>query len=1559
MPILQHHPWHIKSYNAGADTDHDKELATSQEEYVDSRNGRLRGGNGSNRALEKIKGEVIHYPANFTVGNYFCIYTCNVNDDIVDIWADKNFIEDPLIRVNGVVVCKSPKLGFRSDRPLQGDTNDSCVGGEFYVTDFEQAPYIFSVKDLVESLTANPTKYFSGFNPELYKATLRSPLDIPVFQELVNVGGGGGLPHGTYAYSIRYVSVAGDKTNFSVETPTIDIPANNGSDSGEYPFVKTFGGSASPSFKSAFAIKLRFRITNIFNYSYIEVRRIAYNQGAGLTFVPAPKIIAKIPITPGQISIQTFIDPVDAFSEENILSITDQEDLQQFSTFKTCKTLRYYNKRLVLMNLKYPSRDVGEVKYIEDPDGTVGFPIIRPLYKQGHSDAFNYTYYKDLMSGERHNYGTVIFDGAGGPSFAIPMTAAQQADIHTAPNHRTKLGTKALNFCVTNGRGAPLLADKDRNLNYVYEVWDLNDAIQKFGADSFNICNEGIIGNPADPYLPLTPKNDADTDVLGHRFQVNINVGTGAFAYQSYNPKGFGLNIWTRGIAFNGLKSASLPDWARAFSIVKTKSAKRVVCQGIGIYKLSPAVKSSVGLGYNTGITKPVDELHFHSADIQHGFVDAATLSDMQSNPGNYKVQLLSPVGYFSEVYNNILKTLQRDRSADVVTYARVQDENGNINPTETSGQVLHGKYLNSSVISIPATTGPDNGDHKYGLTSFTTVTEGRNTYYTIRLDGPVYGTSSQGGSKGEGWDINEGKDFKEPFYILNIIRDGAEPPTGNTTNYFLTGHYQKIVSIIGKADGNAAKFDLVDERWEDCMPNKRDVNKANINTYLFIEDTTGVERVWLNVRHKSLAQRIAIFNALQTFGVYNDGTYDIYGVYTSYEDGNDRIFGVEFSILDTTYNQNIFIPQVDSLIKVKYDERFPIETYPGDHYVGETVFAPIDRYSPGDDSEPDETQQFLFASGLPYHRIEFNNNYKIMIKSYGPGNNVQDVSYKTKLDYIRQWVIMYPTESRAAQQLMWDAKFPNRHYVMRPHKYKITSNMSTDNPKLYSTYFSDYPNEENYWGYGGFHIFPANNSDYSATLNDRIYTSKPLVGFKEQRDYCSRIIWSLERDVNAQDSPGLKTFPSLNVRDISDNQGCIKYAYDSNSGKGSNLYAVCSRGICLLVTNKATLSDANAGQLAYMKTENFINEEYWLSKDVGMNDETWRSAAETSSAVYGNSRSDTLFFANKESAYAFVDNSVIDIAKNEFGYHNTIFNQYSKVVKPDYKTHICAGYDRKHEEYWLHIDTTKTSALVISGYPLIETSLIKEENKLLLLNGMDINITDSSNVTFVLTEEVPDEPFSVTLCNNGTGNIILKNFVGAVLQVIPPGVCYEISVEDGEYQIEEAEMEPEEITPVKKTFTFNQPEQTWQGYFDYTFDKFLPKYHEMYGQKSLQTYKLNEGFQINGASIEFEAVQSHNPEPASDKEFIRVKINSSNKPTRVEFFKEFNGTVLSFLDPSQGPMYLKNYGGFEQYVPRTVASVNVKRPRIQGRLIFTKIFHNLDESFVLKDSGIQYKKIK
>ena len=110
-----------------------------------------------------------------------------------------------------------------------------------------------------------------------------------------------------------------------------------------------------------------------------------------------------------------------------------------------------------------------------------------------------------------------------------------------------------------------------------------------------------------------------------------------------------------------------------------------------------------------------------------------------------------------------------------------------------------------------------------------------------------------------------------------------------------------------------------------------------------------------------------------------------------------------------------------------------------------------------------------------------------------------------------------------------------------------------------------------------------------------------------------------------------------------------------------------------------------------------------------------------------------------------------------------------------------------------------------------------------------------------------------------------------------------------------------------------------------------------------------------------FEATHASAMQPQADKEFIRIRINTGNnvKPTRVEFYDEYNGTLLCFKDPSQGPLYLKNYRGFEGFIDRKLASVSLTRDRVQGRLLVYKIIHSFASPFKLISTGVQYKLIK
>lgn len=162
-------------------------------------------------------------------------------------------------------------------------------------------------------------------------------------------------------------------------------------------------------------------------------------------------------------------------------------------------------------------------------------------------------------------------------------------------------------------------------------------------------------------------------------------------------------------------------------------------------------------------------------------------------------------------------------------------------------------------------------------------------------------------------------------------------------------------------------------------------------------------------------------------------------------------------------------------------------------------------------------------------------------------------------------------------------------------------------------------------------------------------------------------------------------------------------------------------------------------------------------------------------------------------------------------------------------------------------------------------------------------------------------------------------------------------------------------------TFVYSEVTQHWLGMFSYNFDKYtLMEDGVLYGMKNGETYILNSGNNIDDVDIVAWVLTAASPEQVSDKEFLRIRINSDNKPDRVDFYTsmdEFNdGTASAILDPTSNPLHLKDYFGFEQYIPRKVDGGN----RMQGRVLLYKITHgDSTKDFTLVDTEIQYKTLK
>ena len=153
-------------------------------------------------------------------------------------------------------------------------------------------------------------------------------------------------------------------------------------------------------------------------------------------------------------------------------------------------------------------------------------------------------------------------------------------------------------------------------------------------------------------------------------------------------------------------------------------------------------------------------------------------------------------------------------------------------------------------------------------------------------------------------------------------------------------------------------------------------------------------------------------------------------------------------------------------------------------------------------------------------------------------------------------------------------------------------------------------------------------------------------------------------------------------------------------------------------------------------------------------------------------------------------------------------------------------------------------------------------------------------------------------------------------------------------------------------------PEQEgWIGRYTLSFDRYLSFDNKTYGFRDGQTYQLHTGYILNGEEIECSAEQVFNDSSHHGKEWIRVRAASDVQPTSIEFAQEFDGDAVAIMDNATfGQFFLKNYHGWEQYVPSKSAPPN---DRIQGRNVFVRVKHKGETPFLLSSLSVQYKVLK
>lgn len=1594
----QHHPTDLKSFEKGVNSDANKELlGTKQGEHVDALNMRSQTSDGDNHAKKKVKGEELVYPNidNRCIGgtglplseDYECMMTQEVNGHIVEIWAVNpgSSSEPSLIRIDGKIVCMSDDFPVRADYPLQYDKNESCIGGEFFITDNNSRPMVFSVRDLLLNAGVDvgddegycTTKYLDGFNLELYVVGITSELFQMSFIKqssstagYANLIGTDGLVVGTYSYSYRYATEEGDRSGWapiSVQIPVLS--GRNVITDGFTSQAGNYGGSPNITAPTVWGNHMRLKYDNKSQFSFIEIRRDGWYSGQTLSSPPVSEIIAAIPISEGfnVIDILDYSSPAQA---EETLTEDDLLDVQ--ARLQRAKAIRYFNNKLWLMNVGYREREVSDEIQLIDPDEPL-FPVVQKVFKKGHVDPYNAAYFKSNMRGEEYGYGVAFRDDEGNSTFVQEVT-----DSFRYPNRREPVTGESLGMSYYG-------VVKAANVNgvapgYTYEVFDHVNAKQRevydgeYPADEYsnlginvvlseaqfgtffnnppqkpelvNILEEGRSANPLNPipgvtvpvgtypYRVLHPTSQTDGQSDYNR-RINTHVyennGFNKDAIE-YNPKAFGIDYYSLGAAMKGVNTSTIPEWVDGFSIVTTEPAKRIVAQGLGFYKLNRVVS-----GLEEEGSKQTNQLVCNFPDLDSGYGlfpgDATGILGEHGSQSPYRLELVSPLGFFSEFYSyyaNSFSSVSPAVSAldagkrtaiDGIVRCRILRDTGDINPTWTGISSLN-SYVgfggwretteNASLFPGYSAAPPMVIDRVDDYQTGANLPHTNSFLFTTTED--IYsagGTNAQADE--QDFNLSGIKKWHEPVYVVNLVRDSATINTGIVNTYKYAGNYIKLRSKILESDGsNGQTAVLVAERWEDCItriafsPYGAMTNNAysSYERFVTVEDPINGALPWVNVTHKTPAQVATIQNDITAngFAVVTDpsGSHNVYGVYTDSQinEGGHPTHRLHFNGLPA-----------DASVYVDYDSRIPIRFFSGDTFVNDHSWAVLDnKYS--NKGEPiDTSNEFKFNVPFPYPMYELNAfiglvgdcdaysgpryiTHTAMIDTAGGTGDIWFRGYNTLPNKIyfdstlfglggegfypsrwRQLIANWTAETRTSLAHVFNVEtdgseadsqmYPLKNYIYRPTEWNGNLNNSDydaffDGQHIYQQYATDYGFEHGVnWGFGGFRYRPVTNIDYSKKQTTEILTTSPTVGFYEEVNFCSRIIWSVTRPINVQDSPTVKTFPPGNKYDISDNTGAIKFAWDADSGKGNNLYAITDSGICLLLVDKRILSEINADELATIGADSFggITDDIWIDKDIGMDNETWRTWAEYSNKLY---------WTNSVSSYHFENNTITDIAQSDGdrpGYSELLRREFIPKMNQGRINKLAGVYDVLHKEYWATAD-----------------------------NRGRLGETDQTYSTLI---------FGVT-------------------------------------------------------------QDALQCQSNYQYDKYLAVDNKVYGMKGLETYELGVGNLLNGEEYECYVAGVSDADAYSDKEFLRVRVNSNSKPKRIEFYDDYeqyvNGVPSSIVDATTNPIHIKDYHGYECYIPRKAIT---PFSRQQGRQVIFKIVSDDNENFYVATTGVQYKTLK
>lgn len=1518
--------------------------------------------------IAAIKGEV-EYDKFVLSDNYHCIGSCVVLNKKVFFWAYKGAVEDVnnphYITIDDVIGVASHKLRFNWKYQFDIDTNNASLGGEIFCTDFFEVPIYFEIKDILDNLSTN--KYKSEFNRKLYECNIFSNNDFPVFQSIEKVGGSNGLKYGSYSYAMRFSFSGGAATMWSAETNNIPVLYNysdNDSTDCPFPLVKNIGSSSS-AIESQYGIKLKIRVNNYIGADYVEIRRTSYNSESGIEAIGSQAIVYRKKVDGYKDSY--IFDYVDSKINQTTYEAIDRESSsEQRQKIKRARSIRYFDDRVILGGIEYEDNDPkGLYEFKKDVDGkTECFPVINDIGTKGYKLAQNFVERKTFMHNEKYGVYVVFRDELGNKTTAIKIEDLPTEFVDNGNFRFPKQRKKVTNQnTIDNSSGLFKCSDLDNNYELTHEIFDTRQCTERplQTVDDY-ICitqkRKHVIATTTTPvgtwlsYNRLSPNRNSDFDTGGLKINPNpkiklkdstitpppYNTSSVPETVSDYSPDGFKARWNTMGLCVSGL--SSYPSWAKVAEIVLSKPSRSVICQGIMSYTYANAPDDDPNS--RSLISKSKVSCFF--PDIKAGIIDSSIINDIKQNPSGYKIEFVSPLGYFPECFNKSV-----DKYADILVNCTVQEEifdgatigrankNCNVKTYKISGfsgtEIPYGENIPPSVSSNYYTSfrkfGNSNtkplfssGNLETNIVSF--YDSGSDTskpgyeLFNIELADEVFDD-----------DPLAARDITYPFYIVNIIKD----ETVNDNRILNYGCKIKLESLIGKWRNSnvlsgSGTFEIVCERTEDVFSL---LDSVLLSDCVFIDAVSSNQTIKKIVDVTSMsASNIAIIDNEIATGSTSLFGFRIYGKYTYYENYGNRYVDIVSSLIDE-----------DSDIVVMYNKNSKITIY-GDCTSSLVSSSMLDTRI---EKVGDEFRSML-NNDFIYNSFTINEKFaRVMSTMPGvpAGPTYETDQMPNDLFLHRQIVLLYPCITRCHHIFAFGDYYPNVNYVDRPYTWDDTKTVTENN--IDERYDIARPKED--WLSGGLKYDFQVNLDYCVSQNTNIYIYDELLYTKVKNNFFpTRAIWSGKRLISSYGSKLLKYFNSLNIFDAPSNFGDIKKLYSSINGPDYMLYAFCSDNIALLVTGRKIGTDASGNQIALQTiTEtDFINQVIWVG-------EKESRALEYNSELSFAENGNECFFTNTISSYKFVGNKLYDIAKDTFAFDFIKKYASDRVYKKDkdytsldnstigdYFSDMTAVYDKMNEEYVL-LFKLKEYNIQKDDNTINSEIEIKYENGVL---NQIVNITCSvSNSSMFLdkTKIREKDNFALYIKNK---NLPFSLYDGNTLISLVDKGNYTVffNTDDNTFSIVLSD-DDSVYHNANCCVSFSNRKETmcFNGVFDYRFSKMISYSNYLFGAKTstdtAYVNKLNTGSKLNGENILMLVYSVFSPKRIGRSfTFKRFKLLSSDKPDEIQFFNGINNFPLEHENGKVNNFQMKNYHTFQNYIPRKKES-EYKR---QGNKLFFKI---------------------